>query len=180
MASEILVTMNSLGTLLYTRIDPVNLATTTEISFDEIQELLSTSTFVVQDPNVLEKVFKENSLSDAGLNNKMRRLRLDILQKISTAQLTPTEENGAIDGPNLAPLVESWRRACQCIPKGHHIEEIIFDMTCGQQLELRHIVRLLQLISTTVKIKAGGPFRCQVQGCEADKKAWLEGSLMSV
>jgi hypothetical protein len=180
MASEILVTMNSLGTLLYTRIDPVNLATTTEISFDEIQELLSTSTFVVQDPNVLEKVFKENSLSDAGLNNKMRRLRLDILQEISTAQLTPTEENGAIDGPNLAPLVESWRRACQCIPKGHHTEEIIFDMTCGQQLELRHIVRLLQLISTTVKIKAGGPFRCQVQGCEADKKAWLEGSLVGV
>jgi hypothetical protein len=58
MASEILVTMNSLGTLLYTRIDPVNMATTTEISFDEIQELLSTSTFVVQDPNYWKRCLR--------------------------------------------------------------------------------------------------------------------------
>ena len=93
--------------------------------------------------------------------------------------MTPLEENGGIEGPNISPLVENWRSACRSIPNGHRIEEVIFDMSCGQQVEIRHIVRLLQHISTTLMIKGSGLFRCQVQRCNAEKKAWLEASVVS-
>lgn len=109
----------------------------------------------------------------------MRRLRLDILHTLSTAQLTPLEENGGIDGPNLSVLVEGWRTACRSIPRDHHIKEMVFDMSCGQPLEIRHIIRLLQQISTTTCLKASGTFHCYVQGCDPEKKTWLEASLVS-
>jgi hypothetical protein len=53
---------------LYALVDPVTIAGRIQISFDEIGELLSTYTLVVRDPRELEKVFKENSPSDTGLN----------------------------------------------------------------------------------------------------------------
>ncbi|KAJ5198520.1 uncharacterized protein N7498_007637 [Penicillium cinerascens] len=178
MASDILIAVNDQGSLSYSRIDPVNM-TTIEIPVNSIQDSPSTYTFVFQDPKALEKIFKCSTPSNRYLVDEMRKLRLDILQTISAAQLTPLEENGGIDGPNMSPLVENWRSACRSIPKGHQIEEIIFNMSCGQQIEIRHIVRLLQQISTTIMIKGSSPFRCQVQGCDAEKKAWLEASLVS-
>lgn len=169
MASDISITVNGQGSLSFSRIDPVNM-TTIEIPFNSIQESLSMYTFVFQDPTVLEKIFKFSTPSNMYLANEMRKLRLDILHTISAAQLTPLEKNGAIDGPNISPLVENWRSACRRIPNSHRIEEIIFDMSCGQQVEIRHIVRLLQQISTTIMIKGSSPFRCQVQGCDSKKK----------
>lgn len=103
---------------------------------------------------------------------------LCILALVSNSHLTPEEQNGGIDGPNLAPLVEAWRAAFRAVPKGHQIQEIHFDMSCGQAIELRQIVRLLQHVSTLVNMKTERRVRCGVGGSGEERRVWLEGSLV--
>jgi hypothetical protein len=178
MASEILVSMSDAGVICCRRLDPIA-TDTAAMPLDQIQGPLSSYIFVFQEPTVLEHFFKDTTSPVLNISNGMRKLRLDILHTVSTAQLTPLEENGGIDGPNLSVLVEGWRTACRSIPRDHHIEEMVFDMSCGQPLEIRHIIKLLQQISTTTCLKASGTFHCYVQGCDSEKKAWLEASLVS-
>ncbi|OGE50268.1 hypothetical protein PENARI_c017G11684 [Penicillium arizonense] len=178
MASEILVSMSDAGIIFCRHLDSIA-TNTVAMPLDQIQEPLSSNIFIFQEPTVLGHFFKDTTSPFLNISNGVRKLRLDILHTVSTAQLTPLEENGGIDGPNLSVLVEGWRSACRSIPRDHHIKEMVFDMSCGQPLEIRHIIRLLQQISTTTCLKASGTVHCYVQGCDPEKKAWLEASLVS-
>lgn len=97
-------------------------------------------------------------------------------------ELTPEELNGGIDGPVLSSLIKSWREAFRSLPEKHAIQRVRFNMRCQQYHEPRHIVRLLQEVSTGMYMKAkramGRQLVFEATGCEDDaKKRWLEASL---
>lgn len=109
-------------------------------------------------------------------------LRVGILAPLSSqVELTPEELNGSIEGPVMSNLVQSWREAFRTIPDTHVLQRVEFDMRCPQRVEPRHIVRLLQEVSTVLYIKAKRQSRemqFRTVGCEEykGKKEWLEGS----
>lgn len=179
MANELLITINDLGNVACRNVEAVNSAVT-EIPLDHIRKILSTYVFVFQDPNELKKMFENTTPENVEIRNGMRKLRLKILRPVPYELLTLEERHGCMKGPNMSALEQSWRTACKAIPKNHSIEEIIFDMSYDQQIELIHISWLLQNINTTMSLKARGTFRCQVQGCKSDRKAFLEKSLVGV
>ncbi|KAE8417098.1 hypothetical protein BDV36DRAFT_309648 [Aspergillus pseudocaelatus] len=179
MATEVLITINSLGNVACFNVDPV-ISATTEIPLDDIRQALSTHVFVFRDPNELKKIFENTIPENVETRNGMRKLRLRILRPISSKQLTLEEKYGSIKGPNMSILEKRWRTACKAIPKKHEIEEIIFEMSCDQEIELLHISTLLQHISTTMSLKARGTFHCQVQGCDSKSVEWLKKSLVGV
>lgn len=108
-------------------------------------------------------------------------LRIGILAPISPGDLTPTELNGGVDGPAMSSLIQEWRQAFRSIPDVHSIERVQFDMRCREKHEPRHIVRLLQEISTVMYMKArrnlGRELGFEVLGCDERKTQWLEASL---
>lgn len=111
----------------------------------------------------------------------IRPLHIKILAPISPDdKLTPEEKNGGIDGPVMSSLVQAWRDAFRCIPAQHHIECVTFDMKCKQPCELRHIVRLLQEVSTGMYMKTKGntgrELVFDVMGCERQRR-WLLANL---
>lgn len=110
-------------------------------------------------------------------------IRVCIMAPLNGKTLTETELNGGIDGPdcpNLEHLVEEWRTSFRQIPQGHSITHLQFDMSTPQAMELRHIVRLLQALSTVVNIKAATPqMNFSISGCSDTKRKYLEGSLPS-
>ncbi|OBT42146.1 hypothetical protein VE00_08299 [Pseudogymnoascus sp. WSF 3629] len=110
-------------------------------------------------------------------------IRVCIMAPLDGKTLTETELNGGIDGPdcpNLEHLVEEWRTSFRQIPQGHSITHLQFDMSTPQEMELRHIVRMLQALSTVVNIKAAPPqMNFSICGCSDTKRKYLEGSFPS-
>lgn len=108
-------------------------------------------------------------------------IRVCIMAPLTGKTLTETELNGGIDAPecpNLEPLVEEWRTAFRQIPQGHPMTHLQFDMSTPQEMELRHIVRLLQTLSTVVSLKAAPrQMNFSVCGCSEARRKYLEGSL---
>lgn len=110
-------------------------------------------------------------------------LRVGILAPLSPeVEMTPEELNGGIEDAVMSNLVQSWREAFRTIPDTHALQRVEFDMRCPQRVEPRHIVRLLQEVSTVLYIKAKRQNRemdFEAVGCEEyrGKKKWLEGSL---
>lgn len=110
-------------------------------------------------------------------------IRVAILAPLSPeVELTPEELNGGIEGPVVSTLVKSWREAFRTIPDTHALQRVEFDMRCPQRVEPRHVVRLLQEVSTVLYIKAkrqGRAMEFKAVGCEdyKGKKEWLESSL---
>lgn len=114
----------------------------------------------------------------------IKELRLGILATVtSEVELTPTELNGGIDGPFMSALIKSWREAFRSIPPTHSIEKVQFDMHCpGDRHEPRHIIRLLQEVSTVMSMKAkrnlGREVAFEAVGCvDEEKRKWLQASL---
>lgn len=114
----------------------------------------------------------------------IKALRLGILSPITPeVELTPKELNGAVDGPFMSALVKSWREAFRSVPNKHSIERLQFDMHCqGDRHEPRHIVRLLQEVSTVMSMKAKRNMDREVifetMGCvDEEKRKWLQASL---
>ncbi|CAK1360475.1 hypothetical protein CB0940_06523 [Cercospora beticola] len=113
-------------------------------------------------------------------------LEVGILAPITLEdELTPEELNGGTDGPVLSSLIKSWREAFRSLPEKHAIQRVRFNMRCQQNHEPRHIVRLLQEVSTGMYMKAkramGRQLVFEATGCEDDaKKRWLEASLPAV
>ncbi|KAB8069542.1 hypothetical protein BDV29DRAFT_198590 [Aspergillus leporis] len=180
MTTEVSITINNLG---YVTCRHVNLANTnaTEIPLDHIRKSPPIYLFVFQDPSELQKVFESTTSESTEKRNGIRKLRLKILYTISFVQLTPEERNGGIDRPNLSMLVQTWRSACRAIPRDHEIQEIIFDMSCEQQVGIRQMLaRLLQHIVNTLCLRARGAIHCQVKGCGNEKKVLLENSMVGV
>ncbi|KAK2616698.1 hypothetical protein QQS21_000310 [Conoideocrella luteorostrata] len=109
------------------------------------------------------------------------RIRVSILRPLDGKQLTETELNGGIDGqhcPSLEPLVEEWRTAFRQIPHGHSISHLEFDMSSSHKMEQRHIVRLLQAVSTVLNMKAERrEVIFSVTGCPEAGRKYLEDSL---
>ncbi|KFZ00879.1 hypothetical protein V500_00937 [Pseudogymnoascus sp. VKM F-4518 (FW-2643)] len=97
-------------------------------------------------------------------------IRVCIMAPLDGKTLTETELNGGIDGPdcpNLEHLVEEWRTSFRQIPQGHSITHLQFDMSTPQEMELRHIVRLLQALiadSTVAQIPRPVAIYAQILG----------------
>ncbi|PPJ55282.1 hypothetical protein CBER1_04270 [Cercospora berteroae] len=110
-------------------------------------------------------------------------LKVGILAPITVEdELTPEELNGGIDGPVLSSLIKSWREAFRSLPEKHAIQRVRFNMRCQQNHEPRHIVRLLQEVSTGMYMKAKRATSRQLvfeaTGCEDEaKERWREASL---
>jgi len=111
-------------------------------------------------------------------------LRLGILAPITPeVELTLSELAGMIDGPFMAPLVQSWREAFRSIPDKHNIELVQFDMHCdGDRHRPSQIVRLLQQVSSVLWLKAkkilGREIELEVVGCaNVAQTQWLQASL---
>ena len=163
----------------------------------------SPSWFIVNDPTTLLCLTKEiasskysrtatitrsapstpNAVSDCSqtANATIQMLRVKLFACITPGELTPTELNGGVDGPTMAPLIQLWREAFRSIPDLHSIKRVQFDLSCRERLELRHIVRFLQEISTVMHLKAkrdmGRELEFEVVGCDESVKTWLETSL---
>jgi hypothetical protein len=114
-------------------------------------------------------------------NAAIQMLRIKLLDCISPGELTPAELNGGVDGPTMSSLIQAWREAFRSIPDLHSIKRVQFDLSCRERLELRHIVRFLQEISTVMHIKAmrhmGRDLVFEVTGCDERRREWLETSL---
>jgi hypothetical protein len=54
----------------------------------------------------------------------------------------------------MSSLLHVWREAFCALPELHSIQRVQFDLSCWEPLELRHIVRFLQEISTVMYMKA--------------------------
>lgn len=108
-------------------------------------------------------------------------LRVSILRPLDAKKLTETEKNGGIDGPDsrsLGPLVEEWRDAFRLIPHGHRISHLEFDMSSSHDMEQRHIVRLIQQVSTVLNMKAAPrEVHFSVTGCSETGRKHLETGL---
>ncbi|KAF2790120.1 hypothetical protein K505DRAFT_327788 [Melanomma pulvis-pyrius CBS 109.77] len=106
----------------------------------------------------------------------VRHIQLWIIQSLSSARLSLTDLNGGVDGSYLKPHVEAWRHAFRNLPTGHDIKSIDFCMSCpGKALEVRHIGKLLQLISTVANLKSSEKkVRCSVSGCEGEARRKME------
>lgn len=106
-----------------------------------------------------------------------------VMSPLYKKALTETELNGGIDGPdcpNLKDLVDEWRNAFRLISHGHTLRHLQFDMRTPQKMELRHIVRLLQTLSTTVEIKAAPRHVIfSIRGCSEEEQKYLERGLPS-
>lgn len=107
-------------------------------------------------------------------------LTVHIMSPLNHCELTELEKNGHEKGPNLTPLVQAWREAFRQIPKNHQLHQIIFDMSCEQEIQIRELSRLVQLISTVVSMKAknGHVVSCVTVGLDDERKKWLEGSIV--
>lgn len=107
-------------------------------------------------------------------------IRVRIMRPLDGQTLTETELNGGIDGPdcpNLARLVEDWRAAFREIPQHHPVAHIAFDMSTSHEIEPRHIVRLIQTLSTTVHLKASPRHvDFSVRGCSDESREMLQRS----
>jgi hypothetical protein len=134
--------------------------------------------YVFTVPNDLLSIFDKYEIG-SDLRTAVRHIRLCILTALSSASLTPTELNGGINGPSLAPHVDAWRSAFRHLPVGHGIRSIDFDMSCpGQAIEVRHIGRLLQHISTLANIKSSEKVQCSVSGCGDEARQKLKAFLV--
>lgn len=111
----------------------------------------------------------------------IQMLRIKLLDSISPGDLAPTELNGGVDGPTMSVLLQAWREAFRSLPELHSIQRVQFDLSCREPLELRHIVRFLQEISTVMYMKSRRNMWREmsfgVTGCDTGKKEWLEASL---
>lgn len=109
------------------------------------------------------------------------RLRVCILRPLDAKKLTETELNGGIDGPDsgtVEPLVEEWRNAFRLVPHGHRISHLEFDMSSSHDMEQRHIVRLIQQVSTVLNMKAAPrEVHFSVTGCSDTGRKHLEAGL---
>ncbi|KAI9035651.1 uncharacterized protein KD926_003162 [Aspergillus affinis] len=179
MGQEILVTTDDLGVPTLRTYQPSNEETPTSVIPPQtIKNLSPEYTFVFIHPDHLESVF-HNAKTHEQIACHMRRLRLVLLNPVASASLTSVEENGGTEGPNIAPLFDKWWTASRAIPRGHGIKDLIFDVSCPQEIQRREIVRVLQGLSTTLAIKSDGHFECCVEGCDEERKEWLEKSLVN-
>ncbi|KAK1144159.1 hypothetical protein N8T08_005822 [Aspergillus melleus] len=178
MGQQILVTTDELGVPTLCTYPPSNEETPiTAIPPETVENLPSECTFVFVHPDHLESVF-HNAKNHEQIAKHMRRLRLILLNPVANISLTDTEQNGGSKGPNISPLFGKWWVASRAIPRGHQIEHLIFDVSSPQNIQRREIVRVLQGLSTTLALKSDDHFQCSVEGCDQERKEWLEKSLV--
>lgn len=157
------------------------------------------STFVIKSPEALRLLgtlatsdemirFAHSETNPGNITipfSQIRRLHVCIMAPIPAEPPLDAEEmNGGIRGDTISALVKGWQEAFRMIPAVHQIEEMVFDMRCEQRPELRHIMKLLQQVSTVLWLKAQKNresrrigLRCRVVGCGDEKRKWLEAAL---
>ena len=69
--------------------------------------------YVLGSPELLSKLMRSQSSA------LLRHIRLCLLHRLSDVSLNELELNGGIDGPNVGPLVDSWRNAFRELPAQH-------------------------------------------------------------
>ncbi|KAB8232474.1 hypothetical protein ETB97_000877 [Aspergillus alliaceus] len=166
MVMEVVTTVADNGTVNFTRIYRTE-PTTVPVHVGRILTNIPAYRFIFKDPLDLQKLFEDPARASIAICKGMKKLHLDLLQALTDVELTKREEEiGDPTGPNTGPLLANWRNACRAIPKDHAIEELIFDVSCANKDALGPWLtkRLIQLLSTTMMIKAKGDLRCVVQG----------------
>lgn len=140
----------------------------TPTSLEAIRDDNSPRAFVFQDPSTLQHVF----INEYGLIEDTTKLRVCIIYPLSGVYLTPDEKNGD-SGPNIARLMAEWRDAFNAMPTNNQIKHIVFDLICGQKIEIQHLVGVLREEKSVLKEKAGGSLLCTIQGYNDDDAMWV-------
>ncbi|KAJ5913696.1 hypothetical protein N7504_002579 [Penicillium tannophilum] len=140
----------------------------TPTSLEAIRNEKSPRTFAFQDPSTLQHVFN----NEYGLIKDTTKLRVCIIYPLSAVYLTPDEKNGD-SGPNIARLMAEWRDAFNAMPTNNQIKHIVFDLICGQKIEIQHLVGVLREEKSVLKEKAGGSLLCTIQGYNDDDAMWV-------
>ncbi|KAJ5537057.1 hypothetical protein N7513_010243 [Penicillium frequentans] len=140
----------------------------TPTSLESVRDEDSPHTFVFQDPSTLQHVF----INEHGLIEDTKKLRICIIYPLSDVNLTPGEKNGD-SGPNIAELMSEWRDAFKAMPTNHWIKHIVFDMICGQNIAIKHLLGVLREEKSVLKEKAGGSLLCTIQGYNDDDAMWV-------
>ncbi|OGM49215.1 hypothetical protein ABOM_004055 [Aspergillus bombycis] len=162
---DVLATVANNGTTSFMRLYRTK-SERTPVPIDTILQKPSAYRFVFQNPLDLHKLLEDPDPASVAICQGMKMLRLDLLQHFTDDKLTfmeaATEDSKSVD---LRALMENWRNACRNIPRQHGLEELTFDVSSANELCKLHIIRrTIQIISTTLVLKAAQNLRCGIQG----------------
>lgn len=162
---DVLTTVANNGTISLARLYRTK-TERTPVPIGKVLQNPSTYRFVFQNPLDLHKLLEDPDPASVAICQGMKRLRLDLLQYFAEGKLTLNE---ALDENtkrvDLRALMENWRIACRLIPRDHGLQELTFDLSGANELcRLRITSRTIQLISTTLVLKAEHNLRCWIQG----------------
>ena len=162
---DVLTTVANNGTTSFTRLYCTK-SERTPVPTDKILKNPSAYRFVFQNPLDLHKLLEDPDPASVAICQGMKMLRLDFLQPFADNKLyfmeAMDEDAKSVD---LRALMENWRNACRNIPRQHGLEELTFDVSSANELcKLRITCRTIQLISTTLVLKAAQNLRCWIQG----------------
>ena len=84
------------------------------------------------------------------------------------------------EGMEFITLNSDWRAACRAVPAGHHVQEVIIDLTGAEKLNSAYVSRMVQFVTTILAIKVKGSFHSRLRDDEPYK--WMQcvaGALVS-
>ncbi|UDD58704.1 hypothetical protein AFCA_006134 [Aspergillus flavus] len=162
---DVLTTVANNGTVSFERLYRTK-TKRTPIPIDKVLNKPSGYCFVFQNPLDLHKLLEDPDPASVAICQGMKKLRFDLLQHIARDKVTFREAlDGKFKSVDLRALMENWRMACRNIPKDHDLEELTFDLSSAKELCKLHVVSsTVQLISTTLVLKAAQNLRCWIQG----------------
>ncbi|KAE8337181.1 hypothetical protein BDV24DRAFT_177919 [Aspergillus arachidicola] len=162
---DVLTTVANNGTVSFARLYRTK-TERTPIPTDKVLNKPSGYCFVFQNPLDLHKLLEDPDPTSVAICRGMKKLRFDLLRHIAGNKLTFREAlDGKFKSVDLRALMENWRIACRNIPKNHGLEELTFDLSGAKELcKLQIVSSTVQLISTTLVLKAGQNLRCWIQG----------------
>ncbi|KAE8379583.1 hypothetical protein BDV26DRAFT_291180 [Aspergillus bertholletiae] len=159
---EVLTTIANNGTINFARLYHTK-TENSPVPIDQILKKPSAYRFVFQNPLDLHKLLEDPDPTSVAICQGMKSLRLDLLQPLIEDKLSFIDV--LTDRAGLQALMENWRNACRIIPKDHGLEELTFDMSEENEMcQLRATGTTVQIISTTLVLKARQDLRCWIQG----------------
>ncbi|CAI7567751.1 unnamed protein product [Penicillium glandicola] len=157
-----------------------------EVRFGDLPDYISSRTFVFEDPKALKEYFG-NSASPRVAATKLRIMPLyQFIGRPLSKEVSDKDELSLVPLNNLAKvsldqnnhpqrqefitLFENWRAAFRAAPKEHNVQEVIFDLAGGREVNIAYITRLVQLLSTVFALKAVDKCRNRLRNNESHRR----------